>query len=188
MQTQETRPLLYDHSPRHSFFDGIVPRYRKLACGLILTSLTLERIAFIAFVSNLFLFLNTGSRVNGYVWGDTEAITAVYLMNGVTFLFAPIVGWISDEWTGRYYAILVGLFMNIVGFGLLTGLSLHRLPLSLCDMNSTSNLTALPTSSSVRDLTPCSPVVYTIIILISLGTSFTRVSFPYFGAEQVSSQ
>lgn len=82
METEST-PLLLQPAP----WD---PRRSTIAGGLVLVTLTLERLAFYALVANLFLFLSLGG------WSPRGSMTAVLILVGVSHFSALGGGWLAD--------------------------------------------------------------------------------------------
>jgi hypothetical protein len=68
------------------------PRRGKIAGGLVLGVLTLERLAFYAVLSNLYVFLTTGPTP----WASDEAIAATLLLVGLAYFSALPAGWLAD--------------------------------------------------------------------------------------------
>ena len=79
----ETTPLLMRPAP----WD---PRRSTIAGGLVLVTLTLERLAFYALVANLFLFLSLGG------WSPRGSMTAVLILVGIAHFSALGGGWLAD--------------------------------------------------------------------------------------------
>lgn len=122
-------------------------------------------------------------------WEPIEALTAVYVIHGISCLSAPFGGWLSDSLVGRYWAVIFGSVIYILGYCLLTALSVNGLSSIGCNWQSEND-------SSVDSITfhwqilgkeshPCSTHVYVILVLIGLGVGFLRANIPPFGAEQV---
>jgi len=82
METEST-PLLVRPAP----WD---PRRSTIAGGLVLVTLTLERLAFYALVANLFLFLSLGG------WSPRGSMTAVLVLVGIAHFSALGGGWLAD--------------------------------------------------------------------------------------------
>jgi hypothetical protein len=82
METEST-PLLMRPAP----WD---PRRSTIAGGLVLVTLTLERLAFYALVANLFLFLSLGG------WSPRGSMTAVLVLVGIAHFSALGGGWLAD--------------------------------------------------------------------------------------------
>ena len=122
-------------------------------------------------------------------WEPLEALKAVYIIHGVSCLCSPVGGWLSDSLVGRYWAVILGLLFYIVGYCLLTALSINGLSSLGCDWQSEND--TLISSSNFhwlilgKESHPCSIHVYVIIVLIGCGVGFLRANIPPFGAEQV---
>jgi len=153
METEAT-PLLVRPAP----WD---PRRSTIAGGLVLVTLTLERLAFYALVANLFLFLSLGG------WSPRGSMTAVLVLVGIAHFSALGGGWLADGLVGRYWALVIGLSLYVVGFTLLTtmasGYLCHRTPAS----------------------PSCVPETYGILICVGIAGGTVRANIPSFGAEQV---
>ncbi|PSN41808.1 Solute carrier family 15 member 4 [Blattella germanica] len=150
----ETTPLLLRPAP----WD---PRRSTIAGALVLVTLTLERLAFYALVANLFLFLNLGG------WSPRGNMTAVLILVGVAHFSALGGGWLADGLVGRFWALVIGLSLYVVGFTMLT-------------------LMASGVLCPRSPLTPsCVPQTYAILICIGIAAGTVRANIPSFGAEQV---
>lgn len=159
----ETTPLLA--RPQQGPQTGQLPWDPRRSCiaGIfVLITLTLERLAFYALVANLFLFLSLGH------WSPDSGMTAVLLLVGVAHFSALGGGWLADAWIGRYWALVAGLSLYVIGFSLLTAAAAGV----LCSpSNSTSPL--------------CLWEMYGIIVCVGFAAGTVRANFPSFGAEQV---
>ena len=102
---------------------------------------------------------------------------------------SPIGGWFSDSLVGRYWAIIFGTLLYIVGYSLLTALSLNGLTAIGCDWQPEKNSSSLCLTTGVLGLETqsCAVHVYVILVLIGFGVGFLRANVPPFGAEQVRS-
>ncbi|XP_071447914.1 solute carrier family 15 member 4-like [Hetaerina americana] len=169
MESESTPLLLTPHQSGPLPWD---PKRSRIAGSVILLTLTLERLAFYALVTNLFVFLIKG-RPHYSSWGADEAMTAVLAFVGWSYFSALIGGWLSDALLGRFWAIFVGFVCYIFGYSLLTALSKHSLSFLGCDM------------SQVSETTPCIVHVYVILFLVGLGVGIVKANIPPFGAEQV---
>lgn len=113
----------------------------------------------------------------------------MYVIHGVSCLCSPIGGWLSDSLIGRYWAVIVGSLIYILGYSLLTALSINGLSSLGCDWRSEND--SLITNSNFhwqilgKESHPCSVHVYVILVLIGFGVGFLRANIPPFGAEQV---
>lgn len=123
-------------------------------------------------------------------------MTAVYIIHGVSCICSPIGGLLSDSLIGRYWTITIGTLIYILGYSLLTALSINALSLLGCDwQEKTSENLNLSTNHYNRkhfnwqllekENHPCSVLVYVILVMIGLGVGFLRANIPPFGAEQV---
>lgn len=139
------------------------PRRSCIAGVLVLITLTLERLAFYALVANLFVFLSLGG------WSPRAAMTAVLMLVGVAHFSALGGGWLADALIGRYWAIVSGLALYVVGFSLLAVTASGI----LCSRDSSTPL--------------CFYEIYGLLICIGVAAGTVRANFPSFGAEQVNS-
>ncbi|XP_046386168.1 solute carrier family 15 member 4-like [Ischnura elegans] len=166
----ESTPLLLNPQSGPLPWD---PKRSRIAGGVILLTLTLERLAFYALVTNLFVYLIKGTP-NYSSWGATEAMTAVLVLVGWSYFSALIGGWLSDALLGRFWTIFIGFVSYIFGFALLTALSKHSLSFIGCNL---SEFNDTPT--------PCVVHVYVIVFIVGLGVGIVKANIPPFGAEQV---
>jgi solute carrier family 15 (peptide/histidine transporter), member 3/4 len=113
-------------------------------------------------------------------WDPINALTAVFVINGVTCLSAPLGGILSDSLIGRYWAVLLGTVFYITGYALLTALSINKLTPFGCDLKPNGFGQLLSNSSH-----PCSPHIYVILVLIGFGVGCVRANITPFLAEQV---
>nr|CAH0109543.1 unnamed protein product [Daphnia galeata] len=184
----EVRPLLLDPPCSPMFILPWDPLRAKKSGLLILFSVALERLAYFAVVMNLFLYLNKG-QPEIQSWEPLEALTAVFVIHGVSCICSPIGGWLSDSLIGRYWAVILGSLVYIIGYCLLTALSINGLTSMGCDWKSEND--SLVTNTKFHWLIlgneshPCSVHVYVILVLIGFGVGFLRANIPPFGAEQV---
>lgn len=93
----------------------------------------------------------------------------------------------SDSLIGRYWAVILGSLVYIVGYSLLTALSINGLSSLGCDWQSENGSlnTNFHWQILGRESHPCSVHVYVILVLIGFGVGFLRANIPPFGAEQV---
>ena len=120
------------------------------------------------------------------LWDPLQAITAVYTINGVACLSAPLGGLLSDTLIGRYWAVIVGMICYILGYSLLTALSINGLYFTGCDLTpheTRNGYSLLWLIGSSPD--SCTIPVYVILVLIGMGVGCVRANLTPFGAEQV---
>lgn len=132
-------------------------RGRK-AATFVLLALTLERLAYYALLANLLVFLILGGNT------PKEAMTAVLVVGAIAHFSALGGGWLSDGALGRYWTLILGLSLYVVGFAMLTAVAGGML---------WSN-----THASL-------PQLYIIFTCIGIAAGTVRANFPSFGAEQV---
>jgi peptide/histidine transporter 3/4 len=152
----ETTPLIRQPLP----WD---PRRSYTAGAIVLVVLTLERLAFYALVANLFLFLSVGMN-----WSPRAAMMAVLLLVGIAHFSALGGGWLADALLGRYWALVVGLSLYVIGYTLLT---------------ITAGGLICPESGGEPS---CQLAMYGILVSIGVAAGTVRANFPSFGAEQVN--
>ncbi|KAK8748788.1 hypothetical protein OTU49_015992, partial [Cherax quadricarinatus] len=135
MPTERT-PLL----PRHpSAMDAREARRQTAATVVILVVLTLERLAYYALATNFFLFLNKGPWDGPQAWDSLDAMNAVFVLAGVSYMSALLGGYISDAWLGRFKTMVAGFLLYISGYILLTLMAVDRLPRIICEANNNSS-------------------------------------------------
>lgn len=184
----EVRPLLLDSQCSPMFILPWDPLRAKKSGIMILVSVTLERLAYFAVVMNLFLYLNKG-QPEIQSWEPIEALTAVYVIHGVSCICSPIGGWLSDSFIGRYWAVILGSLVYITGYTFLTALSVNGLTSMGCDWKTENDSLISNTNFHWlilgKESHPCSAHVYVTLVLIGFGIGFLRANVPPFGAEQV---
>lgn len=124
-------------------------------------------------------------------WDPVEALTAVYIIHGVSCISSPIGGWFADSLIGRFWTIVLGMLIYISGYSMLTALSINQLKPLGCDWPATDIKSA--NTSNVHwhimkiSAAPenCFAHIYSILVLVGVGVGFTRANIPPFGAEQV---
>ncbi|XP_012943053.1 solute carrier family 15 member 4 [Aplysia californica] len=84
---------------------------RTLTAALvILFAQFMERTAFYGVVSNMILFCTSNL---GFDTVNATTVSLVFL--GFVYLFPVLGGWVSDSYTGRFYAVLVSGFVMCLG-------------------------------------------------------------------------
>ncbi|KAJ1523836.1 hypothetical protein ONE63_010394 [Megalurothrips usitatus] len=132
-------------------------RSRK-AATFVLLALTLERLAYYALLANLLVFLSLGGNT------PKEAMTAVLVVGAIAHFSALGGGWLADGALGRYWTLILGLTLYVVGFSMLTAVA--------------GGILWSNTHASL-------PQLYTIFTCIGIAAGTVRANFPSFGAEQV---
>ncbi|XP_071518044.1 solute carrier family 15 member 4-like isoform X2 [Panulirus ornatus] len=174
----ERTPLL----PRHpSAMDARDVRRQTAATLVILVVLTLERLAYYALATNFFLFLNKGPWNGPQAWDSLDAMNAVFVLAGVSYMSALLGGYISDAWLGRFKTMVVGFLLYISGYILLTLMAVDRLPRTICEGN--DNLDA---DDDGPPNAPCRVTVYLSVTIVGLGVGIVKSNIAPFGAEQLN--
>lgn len=101
---------------------------------------------------------------------------------------APIGGWLSDSLMGRYWAVIFGKIIYIIGYILLTLLSFDSLNFLGCTCGPTKTNASFYFSVASNKTSVWATCIYIIMILIGFGVGCLRANIPPFGAEQVRAQ
>lgn len=109
-----------------------------------------------------------------------SALTAIYIVNGVACLSAPLSGCLSDSLVGRYWAVVLGMVLYILGYILLTVLASNGLALIGCNWKTADQALNWDIISH-----PCYVQVTIMLVLIGAGVGCVRANIPPFLAEQV---
>jgi len=153
---------------------------RKLGSAVVLLVLALERIAYYGLVFTFYLFLNKGPWSPHEAWDSLDALNAVFVLLGCSYLTALLGGYIADAWAGRYRTIAAGLVLCVLGFLLLILISVDRLPRWFC----AGYGVAAAVSHGVPHA-PCGPAVYTAVVVEGVGVGLVKANIGPFGAEQL---
>ena len=106
----ESSPLLSPSGNNNIVKD---PRKRTyLACGAILLTETLERIAFYGIVGNLVLFLNK----QPLDWVSYNSMTALFTFTGLSYMTSVIGGWVADSFFGKFKTLLIFFLVYFGGY------------------------------------------------------------------------
>ena len=109
---EERHPLL----PSRAILHARRSRWRtRIACGTVLLTEILERVAFYGAVGNLVMFLNQ-APLN---WTSYNATNALFLFTGFSYITALFGGWIADSLLGRFRTILLFFLFYLAGYILL---------------------------------------------------------------------
>ncbi|XP_021933393.1 solute carrier family 15 member 4-like isoform X2 [Zootermopsis nevadensis] len=156
METEST-PLLQRPAP----WD---PRRSAIAGGLVLVTLTLERLAFYALVANLFLFLSLGG------WSPRGSMTAVLILVGVAHFSALGGGWLADGLVKYGGADSLRKFFNWYYWCVNTG--------SLLGVGALSYVALDMTDGFLRAFAGTGGCLLMALILFSLGRPYYLVHRP----------
>lgn len=158
----------------------------RSACGAILLSVVLERLAFYALVGNLVLFLNS----QPFTWESYHAMNASFYFLGLSFVTSLFGGWLADSVFGRFKAIIVALVIYIVGYAFMPLLTPKvdsngiYLP-DVCRINNSNH-----SDSNSNDKNPfdekCAWLIYIVLTVIAVGNGSFKANIAPFGADQVS--
>lgn len=163
-----------------SAMDAGEARKQVIATIVILIVLTLERLAYYALATNFFLFLNKGPWDGPLAWDSLDAMNAVFVLAGVSYMSALLGGYISDAWLGRFKTMVCGFLLYISGYILLTLMAVDRLPRIICGERS-----FLSESHNSTPNAPCKTAVYISVTIVGLGVGIVKSNIAPFGAEQL---
>ncbi|XP_050733398.1 solute carrier family 15 member 4-like isoform X2 [Eriocheir sinensis] len=158
-------------------------RRQTVATGVILVVLTLERLAYYALATNFFLFLNKGPWDGPQAWSSLEAMNAVFVLAGVSYISALLGGYVSDAWLGRFRTMVCGFFLYITGYILLTLMAVDKLPRFICP---SAGVTSEVDGDSAGNNAPCKAAVYISVTIVGLGVGTVKSNIAPFGAEQLN--
>ena len=169
-----------------------------LACLAILITVIFERIAFYALIGNLVMFLNQ----DPLKWTSYNAVTALFIFTGLSYMTAIFGGWIADTCLGKFKTIVLFLLVYIGGFVCMP--LLHPYPTESDNPHITPRWcgSAPNASSGVTPSTvpwvpiagddPRSPyqencawLVCVALIIIAIGNGSVKANIAPFGADQV---
>ncbi|KAH9492198.1 hypothetical protein Btru_026521 [Bulinus truncatus] len=158
----------------------------RFAVITILSSVVLERVSFYGFTGNLVLFLNK----NPFLWESYNAMSAMFIFFGVTYIMSLLGGWIADSCLGRFKFMLLAFFIYMVGYALLPFVALNSHD---SDSNKTLPQVCLQKTNDENndnDASPltenCAWLIYVILIIIGIGAGGLKSSICPFGSEQLS--
>ncbi|XP_035228059.1 solute carrier family 15 member 4-like, partial [Stegodyphus dumicola] len=147
---------------------------------IILILVLLERIAYYSLTGNLYLFLNK----NDFCWESNNAISALLIFTGISYLSCLFGGWLSDAYLGRFRTIGPAFVLFTAAYWFLPYLS------ELCSM---SDNCFSPIINSTNDggldiplyEENCSWLIMCVLIAAAIGTGTVKANITPFGAEQV---
>lgn len=181
MEQEETSPLLSNsisNSTANISFGNRTDfrhsdRFRRYASSTcILLTVILERIAFYSLAGNLFLFLYQ----KPFEWLYYNAMNALYVLTGVTYISSFFGGWLADSFIGRFWTIVIALILYAASYGVLTKLAFSQNP------NAISHVCFIDQTENQE---PCSWLIYLILVIIGIATGTVKANIAPFGADQV---
>ncbi|XP_059844216.1 solute carrier family 15 member 4 isoform X2 [Hypanus sabinus] len=180
-QTEERTPLLPERRTVSAFHG------RRLACGAVLVTECLERMAFYGITSGLVLFLNS----EPYNWLGAQSSQTLLIFMGISYFVSPFGGWLADAWLGRFPTILLSMLLYLIGMMLFPFISCDRTQRYLCgemEYYPILDPKCINNSSSAcifhRD-SYCRPAIYVGLVLVALGVGSVKANITPFGADQV---
>ncbi|XP_062890317.1 solute carrier family 15 member 4 [Mobula hypostoma] len=180
-QTEERTPLLPERRVASAFHG------RRLACGAVLVTESLERMAFYGITCGLVLFLNS----EPYNWLGAQSSQTLLIFMGISYFVSPFGGWLADAWLGRFPTILLSMILYLIGMMLFPFISSDQTRRYLCgelEYYPILDPKCINNSSSAcvfhRD-GYCRPVIYTGLVLVALGVGSVKANITPFGADQV---
>nr|XP_042913771.1 solute carrier family 15 member 4-like [Parasteatoda tepidariorum] len=168
---ESREPVLYASS-------SAINTPKHLISGVVVLILVLmERIAFYSLTGNLYLFL-TQSDFN---WMYYNAINALLIFTGTSYLSSLLGGWLSDAYLGRYKTIFFAFILFSVAYWFLPFMP------QLCNLCTDCFLPITPDDEPEVKLYSenCSWTVMAILIIAAIGTGTVKANITPFGAEQV---
>ena len=181
----------------------------NFACGAVLLTETLERIAFYGVVGNLVMFL-TEKPLH---WASYNAANALLFFTGFAYVSSLLGGWIADTLLGRFKTILLFFTLYVGGYVILPLLEMDSGPSSVVERapswcsnhknhvhENTTAMIGLHNETTVEGTTiswaklvvPLAPsqeicfwAVYLSATLMGLGIGGVKANIAPFGADQV---
>lgn len=186
-QASETTPLI-----PHNTSAKLKPTHQNVACAAILVAEGLERLAFYSLAGNLLFFLTSSPLC----WESYLATVAQLILTGCMFIIGLFAGWISDSYLGRYYTIIAGYILYVIGYAYLPFMGYFlktnytMAPAitregTVCE----SKLDNPPlTCSDKIDIgdAQCSMSIFLFLVLVGLGAGIVRTNLAPFGGDQVA--
>ncbi|XP_035825365.1 solute carrier family 15 member 4 isoform X2 [Aplysia californica] len=165
----------------------------RMACGTILLTVVFERISYYGLTGNLVLFLNK----DPFTWASYNAMNALFMFFGITYVMALIGGWIADSFLGRFKTMLIAFFIYLCGFISLPFLAVnthssssHPRHRHLDNSTHTGSLPRICVTDEAGDQSSpfterCSWLVYIILFVVAIGTGALKSNIAPFGSDQL---
>lgn len=188
--SSEKRPLLARSSDGGGGSRG---RRSGVACSAaVLIAELLERTAFYGLAGNLVLYLTESPLC----WSNSSAMSALLVLQGATYAFGLLGGWLSDSVTGKYGCILLGYVVYIVGYAFLfvhgyyvnASSSMHLDAFRASPAAGRCDGERRPTvawCASIGSGGHCGWSLYLSLVAVGVGTALVRTNLGPFGADQV---
>lgn len=179
------RRISHDYTASRLAFRTSNPTLQIFPGVMILILVLLERIAYYSLTGNLYLFLHEQK----FHWLYYNAIGALLLFTGISYLASLFGGWLSDAHFGRFKTIGFAFILFSVAYWFLFSLTLDDKGFCLNTEEPWIHITN-DSSSEFPDKSlfseNCSSAVLSILIVTAIGTGVIKANIAPFGAEQVS--
>ena len=98
ISTGSSRASSLRSTPDSSLVPAEPPRWKtNFSFILVLVTETLERLAFYGLICNLVPALNSYPLL----WTSYDAVGAIFIMNGISYIMTLFGGWIADSFLGK---------------------------------------------------------------------------------------
>lgn len=185
-----------DHQPLiHQIRSWYRTRKRYIACVFIALAQCLERISFYGMIGSMEALLT----VYPLCWASSDTYTLKYAFNGLTFFTAFLFGYLADAYIQRYYVVILGFLLHLVGIIYFVMLGYYMYMSHILEdihvdnmqctssNNSTKISYTLPLCYHIDGNAECTAPIYVFVTIIALGSSAVRTNLSPFGADQVRS-
>ncbi|CAL1275609.1 unnamed protein product [Larinioides sclopetarius] len=177
--TQQQQDFYASRDVSSLYGSTTVNKYKQLLSGIaVLIFVLLERIAYYSLTGNLYLFLNQSD----FHWMYYNAISALLIFTGTSYLASLFGGWLSDAYLGRFKTIALAFIIYSVAYWFLPFM------IGVCDICTECPIPII-NSTSVHDVPlfseNCSWTIMLVLIVVALGTGTVKANITPFGAEQV---
>ncbi|CAF4108315.1 unnamed protein product [Rotaria sp. Silwood2] len=177
LDTNETSLLIPRSGVPYDEPDTRLLHQRLLAIYSILASTALERLAFYSLVINLIFTL----QLSELDWNSANSVTASFIFFGTSYISTLVFAVLSDAKLGRARTIIIGFFVYIIGYTIVSLISNTTTHAFFCRSSSKNNETNI---DSIIDEHCAGPVIGTLIFT-AIGVGATQANMAVFGAEQV---